>query len=757
LTLSQTQCKSPYWKLNVRLLQEKDFFERFNFFWESWVSQKGEYENLIQWWELGKTQIKIFCQQFSSFSTIKTKQKISELEKEIAQITSNMVQQPDTVMAENLCEKRVSLKSLLQVQTKGALIRSRFLSVNDMDAPTAYFFNLEKVSKKQSVMHCLTSPDGSKTSDPKKMRKIAVDFYSDLFRADMCDSQSTLDLLENLPTIGGEQRASLDSIFSFQELTEAVQQMKPGRAPGIDGLPVEFYKVMWGIIGEDFYEVVQKCYEEQKLPKSCQRAVLALIPKKGDISLLKNWRPVSILTNDYKILAKVLVNRLKCVLSDIIHKDQSYCIPDRTIYDNIFLVRDLLDYCKLNEINLGLLSLDQEKAFDRVDHDYLFKTLKAFGCGDVFLSWIKILYKNASCLVKIGGDLSSPIRMQRGIRQGCPLSGQLYALAVEPLLCLLRKNVSGVCVGNSIYNTIKLTAYADDITVFVKTQADVNKIKNCLCLYEKASSAKLNWSKTEALWCNGHSTKVLPFISENEKWGKLGLKFLGIYLSNEEFQKKNMENVKDKVCAKLSKWCWLLSQLSYRGRVLVINNLVASTLWHRLNVLEPPMDFFVDIQRLLVNFFWSGRHWLKEAILYLPVQEGGQGLINLKSRYAAFRLKTVQRFLYHQDQNWMEVACALLKRVGCLGLDRHLFLMDLKKDLNGFTPFYASALQVWQFMSVGRVNVWDLEEPLFFNGLLSIEFLNAGTLHTNLIKAGICKIGHLKDGNQWITVEELHL
>jgi len=85
---------------------------------------------------------------------------------------------------------------------------------------------------------------------------------------------------------------------------------------------------------------------------------------------------------------------------------------------------------------------------------------------------------------------------------------------------------------------------------------------------------------------------VLPFISENVKWGKFGLKFLGIYLGNEEFQKKNWENVKDKVCAKLSKWSWLLPQLSYRGRVLVINNLVASTLWHRLNVLEPPMVFF---------------------------------------------------------------------------------------------------------------------------------------------------------------------
>lgn len=345
-----------------------------------------------------------------------------------------------------------------------------------MDAPTTYFFNLEKDSKKQSITHCLTFPDGSKTSDPKKMRKIAVDFYSELFRAENCDSQSTSELTEQLPTLNEKQRERLDSVFSFQELTEAVQQVKPGRAPGIDGLPGEFYKVMWGIIGKDFYEVVQKCYEEQCLPRSCQRAVLVLIPKKGDISLMKNWRPVSILTTDYKILAKVLVNRLKCVLGNIIHKDQSYCIPDRTIYDNIFLVRDLLDYCKLNGTNLGLLSLDQEKAFDRVDHEYLFRTLKAFGCGDGFLSWIKILYTNASCLVKIGGDLSPPIQMQRGIRQGCPLSGQLYALAVEPLLCLFRRKVSGICIGNSIHNEIKLTAYADDITVFVKNQKDETQL-----------------------------------------------------------------------------------------------------------------------------------------------------------------------------------------------------------------------------------------------------------------------------------------
>ncbi len=91
------------------------------------------------------------------------------------------------------------------------------------------------------------------------------------------------------------------------------------------------------------------------------------------------------------------------------------------------MIRDILDYSKLNEVNVGFLLLDQEKAFDRVDHGFLFETMSAFGFGEVFISWIKLLYMNASCILKIGGGLSKPIRLHKGIRQGCPLSGQLYA------------------------------------------------------------------------------------------------------------------------------------------------------------------------------------------------------------------------------------------------------------------------------------------------------------------------------------------
>lgn len=150
----------------------------------------------------------------------------------------------------------------------------------------------------------------------------------------------------------------------------------------------------------------------------------------------------------------------------------------------------------------------------------------------------------------------------------------------------------------------------------------------------------------------------------------------------------------EKVCAKLSRWKYLLPQLSYRGRILVTNNLVASTLWHKLTVLQPPAGLIEEIQRKLVSFFWSGQHWIRSAVLFLPVQGGGQGLVDIKSRIITFRLQAIQRLLYHTNASWMETAFALLRRVGGMGLDKHLFLMQLQdEDRVDLTSFHKSAME----------------------------------------------------------------
>ena len=117
----------------------------------------------------------------------------------------------------------------------------------------------------------------------------------------------------------------------------------------------------------------------------------------------------------------------------------------RSIYDNLFLIRDLFDYGKMSELEFGLVSFDQEKAFDHVDHNYLFDTLTAFGFGNVFMSWVRLLYTGASCLIKVRGGLSVPVLVGRGIRQGCPLSGQLYCSRAFALFILEKTGRSTVC------------------------------------------------------------------------------------------------------------------------------------------------------------------------------------------------------------------------------------------------------------------------------------------------------------------------
>ncbi|KAK3517804.1 hypothetical protein QTP70_018967 [Hemibagrus guttatus] len=207
---------------------------------------------------------------------------------------------------------------------------------------------------------------------------------------------------------------------------------------------------------------------------------------------------------------------------------------------------------------------------------------------------------------------------------------------------------------------------------------------------------------------------------------------------NEHFLKKNWEGLLEKVSARLSKLKWLLPHLSYRGRVLVVNNLAASTLWHKTNVMEPPEELVSSIQRSIVDFFWNGQHWLRAVVLYLPVQEGGQGLVDVRSRIRAFRIQAAQRLLYHKDVVWEKTAGTILRRVGGFRLDKHLFLMELKElRLSELTPYYKSMLHTWRTVmrterDMDNLEQWTPEEPLFFNpcieeGWIPTEELKAVT------------------------------
>ena len=418
--------------------------------------------------------------------------------------------------------------------------------------------------------------------------------------------------------------------------------------------------------------------------------------------------------------------------------------------DNLFLMRDIFDLCKTYKINIGIISIDQEKAFDRVDRSFLFATLQTFGVGEHFLSWVKLLYNDTCCVVKVGGGLSRPVPVERGIRQGCPISGQLYSVAIEPLLWRLRTRLKGLRLPELAHSPpIVVSAYADDVNIFVQDQDDIQELEGVFSLYAKASSAKVNWGKSEACVIGQWDAGRVPRLPGNLTWEVKGLKVLGLYIGSEEIERQNWEGVLGKVQVKLSKWKWLLPQLSYRGRSLIVNNLVAASLWHRLQVLTPPPGLMEQLQRLLVDFFWSGHHWVRASVLYLPVAEGGHGLTDIIARTAAFRLQAAQRLLYGSTLCWSAVARLLLWRAGGLGYDKQLFLLNSPQHkLTALTEFYTSVMDAWRTLNFKRPpdptpGMWLFEEPLFDNGFLVTSVLTSTTVKEKFREAGIVKLGHL--------------
>ncbi|CAM2113357.1 unnamed protein product [Caretta caretta] len=261
------------------------------------------------------------------------------------------------------------------------------------------------------------------------------------------------------------------------------------------------------------------------------RAVLTLLLKKEDLCDLQNWRPVSLLSTDYKVIAKAISLWLRSMLADVVRPDQTYTVPGRSILHNLYLVRDLLELGYRDGLSFTLLSLDQEKVFNRVDHGYVLSTLRAFGFGPQFVGFLRVLYASAECLVRLNWTLAISVSFRRGVWQGCPLSGQLYALAIEPFLCLLHWRLMGLVLWEPELWLV-LSAYADNMLLVVQDPGDLAWVEACQAICSADSSALVNWVKSSGLVVgDSWQASSLPPALQAIRWSAGLLLYLGIYLS----------------------------------------------------------------------------------------------------------------------------------------------------------------------------------------------------------------------------------
>ena len=167
-----------------------------------------------------------------------------------------------------------------------------------------------------------------------------------------------------------EQAQLCEGEVTHEEITQAVTQTQNDKSPGTDGLTYEFYKSSWQLLGKDVVQVINHSFKNKELPESQNYGLLTLLFKKGERLLLSNWRPISLLNTDYKILAKALSVRLSKVSANIVSDDQTCGVPGRTILNNVFILRDLVVICKQKNIPAAIISIDQMKAFDRVNWSF---------------------------------------------------------------------------------------------------------------------------------------------------------------------------------------------------------------------------------------------------------------------------------------------------------------------------------------------------------------------------------------------------
>ena len=226
---------------------------------------------------------------------------------------------------------------------------------------------------------------------------------------------------------------------------------------------------------------------------SQRRGVISLIPKdENNLTTLSNWRPITLLNVDYKILAKVTAKRIEPVFPILIHPDQTGFIKGRFIGQNIRLLNDLMEFTDDQKVPGILLFIDFEKAFDTIEWTFIQNVLKCFNFGPVIRKWVSVLYKDVESAVVNGGYSTNYFKVSRGVRQGCSLSPLLFVLGVEVLAQKIRQSAS--CQGIKLPKSVeaKISQFADDTALICRDENALRENLNVLNKFNDISGLKLN-------------------------------------------------------------------------------------------------------------------------------------------------------------------------------------------------------------------------------------------------------------------------
>uniref|UniRef100_A0A8C5MBP3 Reverse transcriptase domain-containing protein n=1 Tax=Leptobrachium leishanense TaxID=445787 RepID=A0A8C5MBP3_9ANUR len=454
---------------------------------------------------------------------------------------------------------------------------------------------------------------------PQQIKRTFTEYYSSLYNHSPLHSPPTSSHLADinsfltsvdLPTLSSTQGEALAKDFSLEEISEAIVSLKPNKAPGPDGYTARYYRTFLPILGPHLVTLFNAVKGGSPFPSDSLLASLVVLPKPGkDLSGPSGYRPISLLNLDVKIYAKVLATRLNPLLPSLIHPDQVGFIQGRQAYENTRRAAGAIWHLEARGQPSLLLSLDAEKAFDRIEWPFLFALLERMSFPPDFCSAVRALYCNPRADVVIPGSGTSTFPIYNGTRQGCPLSPLLFALTLEPLLTHIRSSpdIQGITVQGESF---KVSAYADDVLLTLTSpESSLTATTALLSRFSNVSGYKVNLDKSIILPFHLSRTGIQNLIARfGFKIASTSIPYLGIHLPSKykDLYKVNYPPLYAKLRREME--VWNRECISWIGRVHCVKMNLLPRLLYLFQALPSPVDPS-DLRFLQSNidaFVWRG-------------------------------------------------------------------------------------------------------------------------------------------------------
>ncbi|CAI5998235.1 unnamed protein product [Closterium sp. NIES-65] len=575
-------------------------------------------------------EMNMALRKYSTEERKRVKATLAHLDAAVARLQQEVMRHPScSVRKEELKVKESQLAAYLASEQERVSLMAGVKELREGELP-GKLMSVKVKTRKERTMITSLQWKGTVRKDSRGILEAASEFYTELFSEPTSTTDSTFWTVAPDRKLGEEQSQLLVEDWSEAEVKEALDSMAKGKSPGADGIPKEFFSQHWDSLGGDVLGFAKRFEETAVLPPAALEAVTVLLHKKGAKDQVQNYRPITLLNSTYKLVARVLANRMRKVLHKVISEEQYGLLPGRRLADGVSLIADIVDAAKCKNADWYLLLVDFQKAFDSVSREYLFGTMERMGFPRNFVRWCEGLHAGSTTRLLLNGWLGEPVAVKKGVRQGCPLAPYLFLCAVEPLCQEAIRRKLGI--SNPFGDRLAYLGYADDTTLVLQGKRQIGRAVKLLDEFGDKSGLRVNIDKSALLPLGKNLLKKLD-KSSGFKWVRSNEaeRVLGVWISPSGDASVTWEITLSRAAAELVKW--QIHYLTTSGRVAVVNGYINPILAFQAQVYPPPAEIWAKLVKLLHNFVTgnhstAGKHfalWSQE-LLFKARGEGGLGV-----------------------------------------------------------------------------------------------------------------------------------